>query len=224
MNFTSGKRSVRFRGFSAAFMLLSICARGDGADRNVTAVAGKEATLPCECPPDDPPYVVWQKDTGEEPLVVNSLKEDDKTAPEYHDRTELKLETGNCSLVFYRVLPSDQGLYECYYKTKPLKHDKIYLDVTDNPQRVSDLSIRKTVVSSSVCGILVIVIAAAAVFVGITRRNRHQTNGFPQSLTHPRPRRAGSFSWFLSVGRQVNRVDPHQVLRVKVMTPVWLSM
>lgn len=31
-------------------------------------------------------------------------------------------------------------------------------------------------VSSSVCGILV-VIAAAAVFVGITRKNRHQMNG-----------------------------------------------
>ncbi|XP_067259486.1 myelin-oligodendrocyte glycoprotein-like [Chanodichthys erythropterus] len=181
MNFASGKRSVCFRGFSAAFMLLSICARADGADHNVTAVVGKEAALPCECPPDDPPYVVWQKAVGENtsnipPLVVKSNKEDEKTAPEYHNRTKLKRENGKCSLVFNKVLLSDQGLYECYYKTRPLKHDKIYLEVTDN-QRVSDLSIQKTVVSSSVCGLLVILVTAAAVFVGITCRNRHQTNG-----------------------------------------------
>lgn len=98
-------------------------------------MAGKEAALPCECPPDDPPYFVWQKAVGENrsnipPLVVNSYKEDEKTAPEYHKRTKLKLETGKCSLVFYKVLLSDQGLYECYYKTRPLKVNKIYLEVT----------------------------------------------------------------------------------------------
>ncbi|RXN16631.1 myelin-oligodendrocyte glyco isoform X2 [Labeo rohita] len=149
------------------------------ADINVKAMAGQAASLPCKCPPDWPPYLVWQKVTSEKPLVVNYYKddnqEDEQTAPEYRNRTELNL-TGNCSLVFHRVRLSDRGLYECYYKTTPLRHEKIHLDITEQQQQMPkpDPNVQSLIVTSSVCGLLFIALTIAAVYVGITCRNRHQ--------------------------------------------------
>lgn len=76
----------------------------------------------------------------------------------------------------------DHNTTQHSFSSAPLHYSNTNMQWTsavsvDNPQRVSDLSIQKTVVSSSVCSFLVIVVAAAAVFVGITRRNKHQTNG-----------------------------------------------
>lgn len=178
MTFAPGVRSVCFRGFSVALMLLSTCSCNDLADITVKGTDGEAASLPCKCPPDWPPYLVWQKVAGEQPLVVNYYKDDDQednlTALEYRNRTELKLR-GNCSLVFHRVRLSDQGLYECYYKTSPLSHEKIHLVITaEKQQQIPDQNIQSTIVTSSVCVCLIIVIAIAAVYVGITCRNRHQ--------------------------------------------------
>lgn len=103
----------------------------DCADRNVTAQAGEAAVLPCTCPPDQPPYLVWQKDVGNQTLVVSAHRDntEDKPAEEYRNRAELKL-TGSCSLTLLSVTPSDQGLYTCYYRTGPITHELIYLEVT----------------------------------------------------------------------------------------------
>ncbi|XP_073699457.1 myelin-oligodendrocyte glycoprotein-like [Garra rufa] len=177
MTFAPGIRSVRFRGFSAVLMLLSTCSCSDRADINVEAMAGEAASLPCKCPSDWPPFLVWQKVTSEQPLVVNyyedNKQEDKHTAPEYRNRTELKL-TGNCSLVFQRVHLSDQGLYVCYYQEKPLRHEKIHLFVTEQQRGIPepDPNLQSTIVTSSVCGFLVIVIAIVAVYLGITCRKR----------------------------------------------------
>lgn len=102
----------------------------DLADITVTGKVGEAVSLPCKCPPDSPPYLVWQKVAGEQTLVVNYYKDDDQednpTALEYRNRTELHLR-GNCSLVFHSVSPSDQGLYECYYQKSPLRCERIQL-------------------------------------------------------------------------------------------------
>ncbi|XP_052454485.1 myelin-oligodendrocyte glycoprotein isoform X2 [Carassius gibelio] len=178
MTFAHGIRSVRFTGFSVAFMLLSTCSCSDHPHIEVIAIVGEAATLPCMCPPDWPPFLVWQKNI-DKALVVNYYKDDDQEdiqiALEYRNRTELRL-TGNCSLVIHSVCLSDQGLYICYYKKNPLRHEKIYLGVTeqgkvsDEPKRV-----QSTTVISSVCGVLIILlITIAAAYIGITCRNRHQ--------------------------------------------------
>lgn len=101
----------------------------DCADHNVTAQAGGAAVLPCTCPPDQPPYLVWQKTVGNKTLVVSAYRGEDMQAEEYRNRAELKL-TENCSLTLLNVTPSDQGLYMCYYRTEPITHDNIYLEVT----------------------------------------------------------------------------------------------
>lgn len=181
MNFIPGIRSVRLTGFSVALMLLSTCSCSDHPVVKVNAMVGEAAALPCMCPPDSPPYLVWQKTIADQALVVNYYKDDDQEenqmALEYRNRTELRL-TGNCSLVIHSVCSSDQGLYTCYYKSKPLRHETIYLEVTakqvqekesDEPQ-----SVWSTIVMSSVCGFLVILITIAAAYVIITCRNRHQ--------------------------------------------------
>lgn len=176
MTFAPGVRSVCFRGFSVALILLSTCSCNNLADITVTGTDGEAVSLPCKCPPDLPPYLVWQKVDGEQQLVVNYYKDDDQedniTALEYRNRTELKLR-GNCSLVFYRVSRSDQGLYECYYKISPLRHERIHLLVTEKQKQLPDQNVQSTIVTSSVC-VFLIVIAIAAVYVGITCRNRHQ--------------------------------------------------
>ncbi|KAK2908474.1 hypothetical protein Q8A67_004311 [Cirrhinus molitorella] len=170
-------------------MLLSTCSCSDHADINVKAIAGQATSLPCKCPPNSPLYLVWQKVIGEQELVVNYYNDDDKedkqTSPEYRNRTELKL-TGNCSLVFHRVRLSDRGLYKCYYRTAPLRHDRIHLDVTarrdiPEPEPDPDRSVQSTIVTSSVCGFL-IVIAVAAVYVGITCRNRQRRTFIATSM------------------------------------------
>lgn len=175
MSFAPGARSVCFRGLSLVLILLSTCSCSDLADITVTSTDGEAVSLPCKCPPDWPPYLVWQKVAGEQRLVVNYYKDDEQednlTALEYRNRTELKLR-GNCSLVFHRVSRSDQGLYECYYKISPLRHEIIHLLVTDKQQQ--DQNVQSTIVTSSVCVFLIIVITTAAVYVGITCRNRHQ--------------------------------------------------
>uniref|UniRef100_A0A8C1NJ25 Ig-like domain-containing protein n=1 Tax=Cyprinus carpio TaxID=7962 RepID=A0A8C1NJ25_CYPCA len=105
----------------------------------VNAMVGEAAALPCMCPPDSPPYLVWQKTIADQALVVNYYKDDDQEenqmALEYRNRTELRL-TGNCSLVIHSVCSSDQGLYTCYYKSKPLRHETIYLEVTGQYQHL----------------------------------------------------------------------------------------
>lgn len=179
MTDSSGTRSVRLGGLSVAFVLLSTCACTDCADLNVTAFAGAAAVLPCKCPSNQPPFLVWQKAVGEQQLVVNYYrKEDDvdnQTAAEYRDRSELRL-TGNCSLVLYRVNHSDTGLYQCFYQKTPLRHENIYLEVTDKPTHETFRD-TVTVVSSSVCGALVIVITAAAAYMGISCRKRRHMKG-----------------------------------------------
>ncbi|KAK7162294.1 hypothetical protein R3I94_004829 [Phoxinus phoxinus] len=180
MSLSSGTRtrSARFGGFTLALVLLSTtCACTDGADHNVTARAGEAAVLPCTCPPNLAD-LVWQKAiVGKQDLVVDQ-------AEEFRNRTELKL-TENCSLTILRVTTTDQGLYTCYYRTGPVRHDSIYLEVTGqyNPQHHDPGESRSgqtTVVTSSVCVLLVIVIitVAAAVYVGIVRKNRRSMNGF----------------------------------------------
>ncbi|KAK7166808.1 hypothetical protein R3I93_006547 [Phoxinus phoxinus] len=187
MSLSSGTRtrSARFGGFTLALVLLSTtCACTDGADHNVTARAGEAAVLPCTCPPNQPPYLVWQKVVGD--LVVDHYRGDDDRddqAEEYRNRTELKL-TENCSLTILRVNTTDQGLYTCYYRKGPLRRDSIYLEVTAvsvDPQDPGESrSVQTTVVTSSVCVLLVIVIitVAAAVYVGIVRKKRRSMNGF----------------------------------------------
>uniref|UniRef100_A0A672PDD1 Immunoglobulin V-set domain-containing protein n=1 Tax=Sinocyclocheilus grahami TaxID=75366 RepID=A0A672PDD1_SINGR len=117
-----------------------VCLNISSTDRpviKVNAMVGEAAALPCMCPPDWPPYLVWQKSIGDQALVVNYYKDDDQEdnqmALEYRNRTELRL-IGNCSLVIHSVWSSDQGLYICYYKKKPLRHEKIYLEVTGQYQ------------------------------------------------------------------------------------------
>ncbi|XP_016343619.1 myelin-oligodendrocyte glycoprotein-like isoform X1 [Sinocyclocheilus anshuiensis] len=181
MPFAPGIRSVRFTGFSVALMLLSTCSCSDHPVIKVNAMVGEAAALPCMCPPDWPPYLVWQKSIDDQALVVNYYKDDDQEdnqmALEYRNRTELRL-TGNCSLVIHIVCSSDQGLYICYYKKKPLRHEKIYLEVTaqqvQGKESAEPQSVQSTIVISSVCGSLVILITIAAAYVGITCRNRHQ--------------------------------------------------
>lgn len=182
MTLAPGVRSVCFRGFSLALMLLSTCTRSDLADTTVMGTDGEAASLPCKCPPDWPPYLVWQKVSGKQQLVVNYYKdsdqedndqEDNVTASEFRNRTELKLR-GNCSLVFHRVTLSDQGLYECFYKITPLSLERIYLVVTEKPEQMTSEKVQSTIVSSSVSVVLIIVIAIAAVYVGITCRNRQR--------------------------------------------------
>ncbi|XDV14425.1 hypothetical protein PO909_014681 [Leuciscus waleckii] len=155
----------------------------DCTDRNVTAQAGEAAVLPCTCPPDQPPYLVWQKTVGDQILVVRTYRGEDNTednqAEEYRNRTELKL-TESCSLTLLSVTPSDQGLYTCYYRTEPITHERICLEVTEIQSPPEKLwTVQKTVVTSSVCGLLIMVIisVAAAVYVGITRKNRRRMNG-----------------------------------------------
>lgn len=176
MTFAPGVRSVFFRGFSLALMLLSTCSRSDLADITVHGTDGEAASLPCKCPPDWPPYLVWQKVAGEQRLVVNYYKDDDQEgnlmASEFRNRTELKLR-GNCSLVFHRVSLSDQGLYECFYKISPLSLEKIHLVIREKQQQIPGQKVQSTLVTS-VCVFLIIVIAIAALYVGITCRNRHQ--------------------------------------------------
>ncbi|KAG1937962.1 hypothetical protein F2P79_017836 [Pimephales promelas] len=157
-------------------MMMMLGTHTDCAEHNVTAQAGGAAVLPCTCPSGQPPYLVWQKAAGEQMLVVYNYRgEDDKDdrAEEYRERTEL---TGNCSLKILSVTPSDQGLYQCYYQIRPVRQDDIYLQVTETQKIWTD---PKTVATSSVCGLVVIVIitAAAAVYVGIYRKNRRQMNG-----------------------------------------------
>lgn len=185
MDLSSGTRtrSVRFRGFTFALVLLSTCACTDCADRNITAQAGEAAVLPCTCPPGQPPYLVWQKGVSEPMLVVYNYRRDDDTEDKqskvYHNRTEVKL-TENCSLKILSVTPSDQGLYLCYYQTGPIRHDIINLTVTEiQPPPEKVWTVKETVVTSSVCVILAIVmiIVAVAVYVGIARKNRRQMNG-----------------------------------------------
>ncbi|XP_077050940.1 uncharacterized protein LOC143701497 [Siphateles boraxobius] len=185
MNLSSGTRTrpVRFGGFTLALVLLSTCACTDCAERNVTVQAGEPAVLPCTCPPDQPPFVVWQTTVRDQLLVVSDYRgednKEDKQADEYRDRTELKL-TENCSLTLLNVTPSDEGTYTCYYQIGPVRQDIIYLQVTERPappERIWD--VQKTVLTSSVCGILVLVFitVAVVVYVGISRRNRRQMNG-----------------------------------------------
>ncbi|CAM4505706.1 unnamed protein product [Leuciscus chuanchicus] len=192
MNLSSGTRtrSVLIRGFTLALVLLTTCACTDCTDRNVTAQAGEAAVLPCTCPPDQPPYLVWQKTVGDQILVVRTYRGEDNTednqAEEYRNRTELKL-TESCSLTLLSVTPSDQGLYTCYYRTEPITHERICLEVTEIQAPPEKLwTVQKTVVTSSVCGLLIMVIisVAAAVYVGITRKNRRRMNGgFTAALT-----------------------------------------
>lgn len=179
MIFASG--SVGFRGLSVASLLLLALAGCDFTAANVTARVGEAAELPCTCPPDQPPYLVWQKDVDGRQLLVNYYKTDNndgKIAADFQNRTELKRSGDACFLLFYSVRLSDEGWYKCYYKTLPLKHNNTYLQVTVSTEQspMTDPEVdQSTAVTSSAC-VLLLIIIAAAVYLGITCKKRHWMN------------------------------------------------
>lgn len=163
-----------FRGFSVAFLLLLAMAGCDFTAVNVKARAGEAAELPCTCPADQDPLLVWQKDVNGTQLVVNYDKSNnnEEIAADFQNRTELKRSGDACFLMFYSVRPSDEGWYKCYYMKSPLKHNNIYLEVTDPSPIKSPGDVQSTAVMSSAC-VLLIILIAVAIFLGIICRKRH---------------------------------------------------
>lgn len=100
---------------------------------NITTQAGHPAVLPCSCPSGLSPIFIWQKVVGEDEDVVNlyhNNKEENQIGQQYQNRTHVNVQTGNCSLVFSSVRLSDDGLYKCYYRKNPLRHEEVHLKVT----------------------------------------------------------------------------------------------
>ncbi|XP_073722396.1 uncharacterized protein [Misgurnus anguillicaudatus] len=129
MNLVFVSRYLCFRGVTVLLMFYSCC--DCNTIINITATSGDPAVLPCSCPSAHPPFFVWQKVVGRDEEVVNCYSNDAKESQtKYQNRTQVVIQTENCSLVFNSVSLSDEGLYKCYYQTQPLRHEEIYLKVT----------------------------------------------------------------------------------------------
>lgn len=128
MNLVSVSRCLCFRGVTVLLLFYSCC--DCQIIINITATSGDPAVLPCSCPSAHPPFFVWQSRNEE---LVNCYGNDAKESQinqKYQNRTQVIIQTGNCSLVFNSVSLSDEGLYKCYYQEEPLRHEEIYLKVT----------------------------------------------------------------------------------------------